>query len=83
MKKSRKPFWLIMGISLGIILISALASGVTGVAIAGIALFFGNLLGSLIAFIAKKKDIGKVFLLAAGLCLLIGFGFCVSSLSGV
>lgn len=78
MKKSRKPFWVILGINIGIIALVALISGggFIGGGLAALGLFAANLLCSLGAFIAKKKDLGKAFLLVAGLCLLLSPGLC-------
>lgn len=78
MKKSRKPFWVILGINIGIIALVALISGggFIGGGLAALGLFAVNLLCSLGAFIAKKKDLGKAFLLVAGLCLLLSPGLC-------
>jgi uncharacterized membrane protein YhaH (DUF805 family) len=78
MKKSRKPFWVILGINIGLIVLAALISGggFIGGGVAALGLFAVNLLCSLVAFIAKKKDLGKAFLLAAGLCLLLSGGLC-------
>lgn len=78
MKKSRKPFWVILAINVGIIALVALisGSGFIGGGLAALVLFAVNLLCSLVAFIAKKKDLGKAFLLAAGLCLLLSPGLC-------
>lgn len=78
MKKSRKPFWVILGINIGIIIFSALVSGggFIGGGLAALVLFAVNLLCSLVAFIAKKKELGKAFLLMSGLCLLLSPGLC-------